>query len=132
MEFDILGPRKGRLKRDYNYFATPIMGYRESISSPLTDRCSIYENGHLRVHTGFEWDFATGAIDTPDMVKASLAHDALCGLINHGKLPASEQKAADKFFRKVLKECGTSWFRRWYAYLAVRAYQMVFNNGTIK
>lgn len=123
MNYQILSPRKGRLMSSETFKHTPIRGYGVAITGDPKNKCHLSPNGNLVVSKGFEWDFASGAVDTPDMVKASLAHDALCVLIDKGKLPAKEQKNADRYFRQVLKESGTSWFRRWYSYAAVRIYQ---------
>ena len=128
MNYQILSPKKGRLNANYTFKHTPIRGYGVALTRPPEDKCVLSPNGNLVIHKGFVWDFASGAIDTPDMVKASLAHDALCRLVDSGALPKSEQKNADRYFRQVLKESGTSWFRRWYAYAAVRIYQY-FNRG---
>jgi len=83
--------------------------------------------GLLTLRTGFVWDFATGAVDTPDMVIASAAHDALCILVDEGYLPTQSQKDVDVYFRELLKELGTGFVRRWYLYLAVRVFQTLTN-----
>jgi hypothetical protein len=78
-------------------------------------------NGDLIVCEGYVWDFGSGpAIDTPEMVAASLAHDALCDLTNSGHLPWHYRRKADTFFRKLLKAYGVPMYRRWYCYAAVR------------
>jgi len=106
-------------------FYTQIEGYDAVLEFPVTDACSLSYDGTLTVKSGFVWDMASGAIDTPDMAVASLAHDALCRLIKKGQLPTSTQKPADVYFRRVLKAEGCGWFRRWYAYWALRAYSHI-------
>lgn len=87
--------------------------------------CALHSNGYLLIHEGFIWDLATGAIDTPDCVYASLCHDALCYLIDDGKLDSKFQRAADKEYRRHLKLYGTPWWRRWIHYPLVRAWQII-------
>ena len=80
------------------------------------------KNGFLTVNRHSRWDFATGAIDTEDMRIASLLHDAFCNMYNEDIIPFGVRRKADVLFRKVLKEQGCPFIRRWYAYLAVSAY----------
>lgn len=101
------------------------------------------ENGMLLTRYGYTWDGASGAIDTPSMIKASCIHDQFCEWINEGKLPKSVQKIADKclivemekywqYISKygTLKQRSKEWFlkpfakgRRKWVYRAVRIYQ---------
>jgi hypothetical protein len=89
-----------------------------------TPHIRLLPQGRLLIREGYKWDMATGAVDTPDMIYASLAHDALCELTNEGLLDWSYRKDIDKYFLRLLKELGTSRFRRWYVYIAVRAYSL--------
>jgi len=117
-----------RLDRTY-VFSTDILGYEAEIVE-THDGCKLDPDGMLTVWSGFVWDFGSGpAVDTPDVVIASLAHDALCRLTNRGLLPWSVRAEADAFFRYLLKINGCSWLRRWYAYLAVRAYSLTLAHG---
>jgi len=78
-------------------------------------------SGQLSIHLGYRWDFGSGpAVDTPDMVYASLAHDAFYELMVSGRLPWSERKKVDKYFRKLLEEAGMPWWRRVWVYYGVR------------
>lgn len=83
--------------------------------------CDI-KHGLLIVHRHSRWDFATGAIDTEDMRIASLAHDALCNMYKAGAIPFSVRVKANIIFRKILKEKGCPFIRRWYAFFAVSVY----------
>lgn len=88
-------------------------------------KAQLREDGTLILYPGFTWDFGSGpAIDTPDVVIASLCHDALGWLIENKKLPNKYRKVSDRLYRELLKENGTGFFRRWYHYLAVRAYSI--------
>ena len=79
------------------------------------------EEGWLTIEAGYVWDFGSGpAIDTPDMVVASLVHDAGCDLTAEGALPWKCRRMFDKEFRRVLRKYGTPAIRRWYCWAAVR------------
>ena len=91
-----------------------------------TDYCTLTVDGRLFIRAGFVWDFGSGAIDTPAMVIASLAHDALCILTNERKVPWSVRAQADRFFREQLKANSPpgvlSFASRWWRWSAVRVY----------
>ena len=80
---------------------------------------SLDAGGQLICRTGFCWDAASGAIDTPDMLAPSLAHDAICQMAYQDW---SVRKEGDVYFRKLLKDYGCPWIRRWYCYVFVRGY----------
>lgn len=106
---------EGQLLSDY-HFTTPITGHSVS-----TEFITLYTSGDLLLRSGYVWDFGSGpAIDTPDMVHASLAHDSLYELMLLGHLPWSLRKKVDKFFIKLLKSYGMCWARRQWVYLGVR------------
>jgi len=112
----------GVLLEDYR-FITPIQGV---VAVGKTSVLNL--NGVLVCRKGMRWDFGSGpAIDTPDMVSASLAHDALYNLMSEGELPRKYRKAADKYFLHMLERAGMGWARRHWCYLAVRYGWPVFN-----
>ena len=87
-------------------------------------------DGALTIGEGYEWDFGSGpAIDTPDMVVASLVHDAGCDLTIEGAIPWEYRREFDREFRRVLKRYGTPLIRRWYCWLAVRYDAIVLKGG---
>ena len=111
------GKKSKPYRLDETYvFNTSIKGYTAFVEGAL-----LVEDGTLFVYQGYCWDMASGAIDTPDMAVASLAHDPLCEMANNSKLPCRARVLADREFRKILKEFGCSWLRRWYSWCAVRA-----------
>lgn len=122
--------RKGILQERV-MFQTPIEGYHTTGRSDLL--CRLYEDGTLAVEKGFKWDFGSGAIDTPAMVYASLAHDALCRITNHRLVPWSVRAEADKYFRQLLKRYqpeggihgAIGWFSRWYRWAGVSLYSQL-------
>ena len=122
ISYQLVGKRRGSLSAPKSY--------KTSIKPKHTidhGAIRLEPTGLLTLRTGFVWDFATGAIDTPDMVVASAAHDALCVLVDEGYLPTQSQKDIDIYFRELLKELGTGFVRRWYLYLAVRVFQTFTN-----
>lgn len=68
--------------------------------------------GKLIIMAGTEWDFGTGALNTPEMVRASLIHDMLCHLTNAGLIPYKYRRHADRLFLNHLKMYGPR--RPWY------------------
>lgn len=108
---------RGALMADFKY-QTAICGRVVAIPYVV-----LGADGQLFIRAGYCWDFGSGpAIDTPEMVAASLAHDALYDLIKLGQLDNGHRKAADKYFRQLLKDYGVGWFRRNYCYWAVRLF----------
>lgn len=108
----------GKLDRDAK-FRVNIVG---TVSFREEDFSCRIQNGTLVVGARSEWDFATGAVDSEDMRIASLLHDSFCRLHETKKISFEARRRGDYLFRKVLEERGCSWFRRWYAYLAVSLY----------
>ena len=99
-------------------------------SDVVTDHIALFPDGCLVIRAGYMWDFGSGpAIDTPEMVAASLAHDALCDLTNAGHLPWYYRRKADKYFRELLKAYGVPMHRRWYCWAAVRLHSMLRGFG---
>jgi hypothetical protein len=111
------GGKRGRLLSAL-YFTTPIKGH----TAYFYDLAHLEHNGELTIFAGFEWDFASGAIDTPAMVIASAAHDVFCLMTDLGLLPWECRAQSDKYFRDLLKAEGVGFARRWYCWAAVRAY----------
>lgn len=114
--------KKNRAKlKERVVFDTGIVGHTKEV-----ENASIVHDGTLVVDPGFQWDFGSGpAIDTPDVVIASLAHDALCRIDDRWNLGSGFRRKTDKCFRRLLKQLGMGWFRRWYFWAAVRFYSLV-------
>jgi len=106
----------GELLEEYT-FLTPIC----SAFSVSTRHISLNRNGELYLAPGYVWDFGSGpAVDTPDMVLASLAHDAFYELMVLGHLPWTNRKKVDRYFLQLLKSFNMPWWRRAWVYLGVR------------
>lgn len=78
------------------------------------------EAGVLAVSKGYAWDGATGVVDTADIMRASLVHDALYQLIRHKRLSWRARRRVDKIFYQLMREDGMSWFRANYIYFGAR------------
>jgi hypothetical protein len=80
---------------------------------------------HARVNgKEFRWDGASGpAIDTITFFLASLIHDALYQLIREGILPEDPFRSlSDAVMRRVAKDQGMGFLRRWWTWAAVRLF----------
>lgn len=78
-------------------------------------------SGLLHIYEGYSWDGPSGpALDTDDFMLAALVHDALYQLMRAGGMPQAYRAAADRAMRRLCKEAGMPWWRRWYTYQAVR------------
>ena len=84
---------------------------------------SISKDGMITAKENYAYDFATGAMDTDTIKRASLFHDIVCQAIAEGKLDPMYQVNGDRLLRDLCLHDGMSRFRAWYVYRAVRAYQ---------
>jgi hypothetical protein len=71
---------------------------------------------------GFEWDLATGAINTPSIIRASAFHDFICNAVDAGALPVEYRRIGDDMFRAIAKEDGMPIWRRAWTHFAVVKY----------
>ena len=78
--------------------------------------------GRILFQKGYAWDGASGAVDTGSIMRASLVHDGFYQLMREGGLDLSYRKPADKLLRKMCREDGMVWGRRWWVYWAVRIF----------
>jgi hypothetical protein len=106
-------------------FHSPITGYSATLNREVGNkwvRCELFANGLLLVYPETTWDFGTGAIDTPDVVRASLAHDMFCHFTDLGLIPWKCRKVADRYYRELLIQYGCLRIRAWKQWSAVRLY----------
>jgi len=82
----------------------------------------LHRLGVLSIPVGYEWDGATGGIDTDNFMRGSLVHDALYDLLERGAIAKKYRKVADKMLREICIEDGMSKWRAWRSYLYVRAF----------
>ena len=109
----------------YKYEVTRTAIYRTGIMirCPITHKYfTMSTDGSLAVYPGYQWDGATGGIDTKNFRRASLFHDVLCQMMNEGLLDRAWQKRADEILWTICREDGMSKIRAWWVHKAVRAY----------
>lgn len=83
----------------------------------------LYTNKAIFIRAGYAWDGASGpALDTKNIMRASLVHDALYQLMREGALPATYRKAADQELYRICREDGMWWIRAQWVYWAVRLF----------
>jgi len=82
----------------------------------------IEPDGTVVLLVGFEWDLATGAIDTPSIIRASAFHDFICNAVDFGTLPIEYRRMGDDMFRAIAKEDGMPIWRRAWTHFAVVKY----------
>lgn len=139
IKYDLLftydGKRLGVLLETID-IQTSVVGYSADIKTDMRDglvllaldvdisdhpiKAELFKSGTLTLYPGFVWDFGTGAVDTPDVVRASLAHDVLCEMVNKKLLPKKCRKVADKDYYNALRKYGMNPIRAWWQYMAVR------------
>lgn len=79
-------------------------------------------NGVLTLFAGYRWDGATGAIDTPSIMRASAVHDWFCTHVVTRKLPTSYRRKGDDLFYLICIEDEMPRVRAEYAHTAVVGY----------
>jgi hypothetical protein len=107
------GGYKYQLRSDTRFF-TAIVGQEAS-----NQFIQLYPHGQLDVFKGYSWDGSTGAIDTKESMRASLAHDALYQLMHERLLPSHFKSAADAFYWELCILDGMSKARAWWRRKAI-------------
>lgn len=79
-------------------------------------------DGVLRFKRDYCWDGASLAIDTKDIIRPSLIHDALYQLSRDHNFGSQFRKLADLELYHACRDDGMSWIRAGYVYLAVRLF----------
>ena len=99
-----------RYKEGYKYqlvkeftIQTRVVGF-----SAQTDFICLYSDGRLVVKNGYAWDGATGVPDLKNIMKGSLAHDALYQLIRMGLIPEKCKKYADLTLMDICESDGVN------------------------
>lgn len=122
MQYTQLGLQLFRLDSDYVVSTGILPPYGMVVCRPFA---KLSGNGELTVLKGYEWDGATGAIDTSDFIRPSMIHDIFCLFVEEKVLPVEYRKKADKLLRKLCLEDGMSKIRAAWVYAAVRAYALL-------
>jgi len=74
-------------------------------------KITLYVCGLLILHTGYEWDGATGVFDTVSNMRASAVHDAGCVLVRARLLLADTMIAWNNLYKFFCKKDGMSKWR---------------------
>ncbi len=77
------------------------------------------QNNTLYISKGYAWDGASGAVDSSDIMRASLVHDAMYQLMRAGLLDEKYKDYADRLLYAICIDAGMSSFRANYIYAAV-------------
>jgi hypothetical protein len=123
LPYKLLRKRRG-MTTGFVEYRTPITGHAARIHREVGGKwvhCELMTNGLLLVYPETTWDFGTGAIDTPDVVRASLAHDMFCHFTNLGLIPWECRKVADNYYRDLLIYYGCTKIRANAHWLVVRS-----------
>lgn len=115
----LIAYKKGYKYRLYEYYETDI----GILAAGHIDGWIDLHHGSLGVASGYAWDGASGpALDTKNIMRASLVHDALYQLMREGALPPAFRKAADNELYRICREDGMWWIRAQWAYWTVRLF----------
>ena len=107
---------KYQLDKDYTVQTEIIPGY-----DILTKFIELTLEGVLTVRAGYAWDGASGpGIDTKNIMRGSLVHDALYQLSRQEYLSGASRLQADLELKKICLEDGMSRIRAWWVYKGVR------------
>lgn len=108
----------------YNYEVLQKCEQRTTIYSRtfFNGYLSLTMEGKLIIGSGYQWDGASGGIDTQNTMRASLIHDALFQLIREKVLPREFRKNADLMYYQILRNDGMSLVRAKLHYYAVRLF----------
>lgn len=88
-----------------------------------TEFVCLNNKGLLVIRSGYAWDGASGpAIDSQNLIRGSLTHDALYQLMREGYLSPSWRRQIDEELRRICLEDGMSKIRAWWVYHAVRIF----------
>ena len=119
----LIGRRRGVTTGTVN-FLSPVFGHNLRLDREVAGkwiRVELFANGLLLVYPETAWDFGTGAIDTPDVVRASLPHDMFCHMTNLGMIPWHHRATADRYYRDLLLQYGCPKARAWWQWAVIRA-----------
>ena len=114
-------PRSGILyKGGYKYqlvnrvvFETGLKPNR--VEGIWTSYIELTRDGKLTIKDGYAWNGANSpAINTDNLIVASLIHDVLYQLLEEYELQRSYKDEIDAIMLRICKDLGMNWFRRWY------------------
>jgi len=83
-------------------------------------KTSLTTEGFMFAAPGFQWDGASGAVDSADFMEGSMYHDIACNYFDAGLLPMSLWNAAAAMMRDINEDEKMPWIRRQWTWAAVR------------
>lgn len=92
---------------------------REAVNTPFLQLDS---SGRLSIRRCYSWDGATGALNTRNIIRASLVHDALYQLMREGYLAPDHRLAADRLMHRICVAAGMNGPYAWIVYICVRLF----------
>ena len=116
MNIQYIAGYKYQLHKTYDH---PLEGHWQDVDS---HEFIAIQNNTLYISKGYAWDGASGAVDSPDIMRASLVHDAMYQLMREGLLDEKYKGYADKLLRDICIEDGMSIIRANYIYEAVHLF----------
>lgn len=130
--------QKVRYRDGYKYVLHESCSVQTDIRPPadiMTPYLTLTTSGLLTALKGYAWDGGSGpAVDTKDIIRPSLFHDACYNLMRDGLLDLGWREEADRLLerlfvedaKKVKRPWGTGWLkhlapiRAWWIYRGVR------------
>lgn len=92
---------------------------RAAVNTPFLQLDS---SGRLSIRRCYSWDGATGALNTRNIIRASLVHDALYQLMREGHVASSQRLAADRLMHTICVAAGMNRPYAWIVYICVRLF----------
>jgi hypothetical protein len=86
-------------------------------------------DGRLTLWKAYRWNGSSFVQDTPECMRASAFHDALCKLMSRDLLPAFIRPAADKLYYDLCREDGMSWMQAKVRYAGLRLHGIFSSIG---
>lgn len=101
-----------------------LLDRRLQMDGEVNHRLFSLQSTTMIVRPGYAWDGPSGpTIDTKNAIRASLLHDVLYQAMREKLIPRKRnRRIADAVFRKILKEDGMHFFRRWLWWISVRLF----------
>jgi hypothetical protein len=100
--------------------------YRQFIgidAGPIESEFISVSDGMLVIKSGYAWDGPSGpVIDTKNLMRGSLVHDALYQLIREGHLTEDYKEFADRQLQQICREDGMSRLQALLVYQAVKRF----------
>jgi len=118
-------------KEGFKYQLVKTVVFQTSLRPPeniVTKFIILRADGMMTIMDGYAWDGATWAVDTKDIMSASLFHDAAFQLFRMGLLNRMFFHEVSEEMRRIALEDGMNEFRANYIYDAVISFGGIFTD----